>query len=71
MLDDIISILILNQLLCMLMQLLQNWSCLFLCAVLQDTLNYSATVGVSREGEHLRSDTQTPSMMHKQLKVLP
>lgn len=48
----------LHELLCVLVELLQDGQCLFRQAMLQDALDDSAAVRVSGQGEHLMDNTQ-------------
>ena len=53
MLNDIISVLILNKLFCIQVQFLQYWCSLLGCAVFENSLNDTAAIWVSAQSKYL------------------
>jgi hypothetical protein len=55
MLDNVVSVLVLDQLLDVRVQFVENWQCLLSGAVFKDALDNPAAVGVCGQREHLQT----------------
>ena len=57
-LNDVVAVLVLQQLVCVGVKLVQDRTRLFRIAVLQNALDHTATVRVGRKGGHLKRERE-------------
>ena len=65
MLYDVVSVLVLQQLLCVGVKLVQDRTRLFRIAVLQNALDHTATVRVGRQSGHLETERKSKTFSNE------